>query len=174
MSGTDFNLASRPGRGGLIAAGVLLAVLAMWALWPIRPAVFAPLDAAPIPDSTSAGAVPTPTLDLAAFDRPVFTIAAPPELPKPAAAPPPPPLPPPLKLQLLAIEKLGDGFRAVLYDPDADKVVTVASGNTVAGRTVARVAAEGVVLSLGSLEQPLLLRADRPIDSSRERNGGDR
>ena len=67
----------------------------------------------------------------------------------PLPQPPPPPAaaaaPPPFKLQLLAIIKEDAGaeagtsgvtYKAMVYDPDSDKVLVVAGGDTLGGRLI--------------------------------------
>lgn len=164
---------ARPGPVGSVSAAVAMAAVAAWAVWPISPGIFEPPATTLTPTST-----PTPTLtptqppasppiSFAGFERPVFTTAAAPPSPEIPAAPPPPAPPPPLRLQLLAIEHAGDALRAVLFDPEANAVVSLKSGDRIAGRTVARVAPQGVVFTLGDVEQTLLLCADSPIDAHR-------
>lgn len=159
----DERLRPRPGAGALLAAVPVIAGIAAWALRPLDAREFSSLAATttPAPPTVDPGA----SLDLAGFDRPVFTVPArPADLASREPTPPPqPPPPPPLRLELLAIEHSEAGLRAVLYDPDENTVVTVAQGDTVAGRTVAAISAEGVRLARGGVEHALVLRADRPI-----------
>lgn len=108
-----------------------------WALWPLSPAPAQPpaVHAAPQPLPSEVHLA----LDLDAFRAPIWVAEAPP--PPPPAAPAPPP---PLKLQLLAITREGDALRAVLYDPDTDRLHVVGDGETVTGGTVDRVLADSV------------------------------
>jgi hypothetical protein len=108
---------------------------------------------------TGSSTVAVAPLDVAAFDAPVWTIASAPEPTKPA--PPPPPPPAPLKLQLLGITVEGGQYRAVVFDPDTNKMHIVASGDTVGTRLVQRVEKEEVAFALGAVVQTLTLRPDR-------------
>jgi hypothetical protein len=49
-----------------------------------------------------------------------------------------------VRLQLLAITSDGTALRAVLYEPETDRLHIVGDGQTVSGRTVDRVLADGV------------------------------
>ena len=104
-------------------------------------------------EGTAAPSVPLAPLDVEAFRCPLWV--APPAAPPPAA--PPPPLPA-LRLQLLAIVKDGTGYRAMIYDPDADRVFAAGTGDTAAGRKVERVTASDVQLRDGGGLRTLALR----------------
>jgi len=153
---------SRPPAAVLFAGLLTIAGMTLWAFRPIEAEMLTPLAADPAPPRPPAETLAP--LELVGFERPVFTIAAEPDPVGLASAPPPPsPPPPPLRLELLAIERDGEGLRAVLFDPDENTVVTVSHGDDIAGRSVALVTPEGVVFTLGDVEQSLVLRADRPI-----------
>jgi hypothetical protein len=82
-------------------------------------------------------------------------------------APPPPPPPVPPRLQLLAIlhdEPGPDGYRAMIYDPGADKVLVVGAGERIGSQTVQSVDALSLHFTGDSGEHVLALRAegDRP------------
>ena len=122
-------------RHWAIGGGVLVVASAAWAVWPQRSEPVAPAQlrvATPGP-----AVVKVPTIDIAAFNAPIWNPTPP---AKPAA-----PLPP-LRLQLVAItgENAADGerrFRAAVYDPDTDSLFQVIAGEKVAGRSVIRVTA---------------------------------
>jgi hypothetical protein len=91
-------------------------------------------------------------LDPSAFDTPVWTIAA-------ALQPPaPPPPPPPLKVQLIGILKEDQGYKAVLYDPDTNKILVVSTGEEALGHKIDRVAADTITIRDGPLVRTLALR----------------
>src|SRR5690606_37850712 len=97
-------------------------------------------DAAP-------GDVRVAALDLDAFRVPLWV--APPAPPEPEPEPPPSAPPPPLRMQLVAVVGSGEqgpgAYSAVLYDPDTDRLVVVAAGESLAeGRVVEGVTASGV------------------------------
>lgn len=130
-------------RGAAWASAVMaLAGCAVWAFWPLGSAeVAAPERAAP-PVAPSAGA-PAP-LDLAAFNAPLWVAPPPPPPPVVASVPPPPPPVPPLRWQLLAIVREGESWRAIVYDPDADRVLSLGEGERSGARQVARVTPAGL------------------------------
>jgi hypothetical protein len=140
-------------RRVLVAGAICTTVAGVWALWlPTRPALMLTESDTRVASTES----PPPPLDLAAFDTPVWTIAEPIKV---AAAPPPPPPPPPLRLQLLGIVREGDAYKAVLYDPDSNKVRVVAAGEELQGRRVERIAADTVSIKTGALVQVLALKS---------------
>ncbi|HYE63787.1 MAG TPA: hypothetical protein VD997_17480 [Phycisphaerales bacterium] len=142
----------RSTRRVALLAGLAILVAAGWALY------LPTLDAPESPTLASAAApaeTPAPPLELAAFQTPVWTVAEP---IKEAAAPPPPAPTPPLKVQLIGILKEGDSYKAVLYDPETNKVQVVAAGEDVQGRKVARIAADIVSIQNGRGMQMLTLK----------------
>jgi hypothetical protein len=82
-------------------------------------------------------------LDQAAFRVPIWVAEAAPPTPPPAIATPPPP---PLKLQLLAIVKEGETYKAAVYDPDSDRLLVLGAGDRVGVRTVNAVSRSSVTL----------------------------
>jgi hypothetical protein len=72
--------------------------------------------------------------------------------------PPPPPPPPPLKLQLIGILKEDEVYKAVLYDPETNKIFVVASGQEAQGHRIDRVAPDGVTVKDGTLVRTLALK----------------
>ncbi|MBX3359541.1 MAG: hypothetical protein KF745_14065 [Phycisphaeraceae bacterium] len=139
-------------RPAPMAAAAAALVLAAW--W-----AFAPLGSVEPPETIAHAPEPSrpskPTLialDQAAFHAPLWVAPPPPPAPpSPPPAPPPEPPPPPMRLQLLAIVADGGGdsksptagapsLRAVLYDPDADRLLVLGQGEqATAGYTIDRV-----------------------------------
>lgn len=118
------------------AAIVCVAMTGSWAFWPLG--AIEPGRAPPaIPSSTTPGEVRI-ALDTTPFSAPLWMAPPPPPAPPPKVEPPAPP--PPLKLQLLAIMGSGDNLSAVLYDPDADRILVRKAGESAAGATVQRIA----------------------------------
>lgn len=125
--------------------GVSAAACALAAWWAFRPLPMPRLEAsfsAPTPEE-SVPRLQRPAVDLAAFSAPLWV--APPAPPAtPPITDPPKPLPP-LRVQVLAIvvdaEDIGHEpeFSVLIYDPDADRVLSLRSGDQVAGRTIARI-----------------------------------
>lgn len=119
--------------------GLAIAVSGAIALWPLPPprSLLAPTQ------SADEEVVPfrLASLDLDAFRVPIW-VAPPP----PPAPPTPEPPPPPLRLTLLAIVREGNNYKAALYDPDTDRLLVVASGESVSGRTVESVQSDRVSL----------------------------
>lgn len=114
----------------------------IWAFWP--------MGAVPSKESPS-GDAPTSTpreirlaLDTTPFSAPLWMAPPPPPLP-PTPPPKAEPLPP-LKLQLLAIMGAGEELKAILYDPDADKVLIRKAGESAAGATIKQVTAHEIEL----------------------------
>lgn len=100
--------------------------------------------------------------DPAAFDIALWHV---PPVPEPATEPAPERQAPPTRLTLVAIirEPSGEGeyvLRAALHDPDQDKLLTVAAGETAGAWKVTRVTDEGVELSDGPRTSWLPLRPD--------------
>lgn len=148
---------ARTRRTGIVGAAAVV-VAAAWALWPMRTVRIATPD---LPTQRHEVKVPPEVLAASAFDVPLWTITPPPE---PTPPPPAPPPPPPLKLQLLGISSdpaAPGSFRAALFDPEANRVLVAARGDTVAGRTVAAIDAGAVRFVAGSTVQTLSLSEER-------------
>jgi hypothetical protein len=136
-----------------VCGGAVVAASA-WALWP---------PSTPQVDTPSLAFLVEPVeppklppLDVRAFDTPVWTIAAAlqPSVPAPPTLPPPPPL----KLQLIGILKGGQDYKAVLYDPDSNKLFVVATGGEAQGHKVDRVTADAIAIGDGALIRTLALK----------------
>lgn len=109
-------------------------VVASWALMPLKPVALPeippPLDQAGGPPSQA-----VVTLDQSAFRTPLWVAPTPP----PVVSAPTVQSLPPLRWQLLAIIRVddaGSSYRAMLYDPDSDKVVVVSPGESIGSRRV--------------------------------------
>jgi hypothetical protein len=154
-------LARRTRRGLVVCAGLTLCA-ALFAAWPVGVVGVDPITQADsIEPIGASGSKPTMVaLDVAAFDVPVWLTPPPPPLPPPAVevAAKPSALPP-LKLELLGIIREGNTYRAVVYDPDTDKVAVVGSGDTLAGRKVDRVSVDALAIRDTSGIRTLTLKA---------------
>lgn len=126
------NLPSPRARRTAFAVTVLFACAA-FAFWPLRPIGIN----TPVIERTQSPAKQVVALDTAAFRAPIW-VAEPPPPPPPAPIATPPP-PPPLRLQLLAIIRESDAYKAAIYDPDTDRILVVAAGEKLGTRTVERV-----------------------------------
>jgi hypothetical protein len=149
-------LAQSRRRTKYVAAACSMAVMGalVWALVPTHPPI---IETPSLEVANAAADLPPPApLDVKAFETPVWTIAAAPQ--PPAPSPPPPPAPPPLKLQLIGIIKEAEVYKAVIYDPDTNKLFVVASGETAAGHTVDRVIADSITIKDGALVRTLALK----------------
>lgn len=144
--------------GRLRTAPCLVAVVlsAWWALAPLE----SPDMSVPELDEleTAPDGPRLATLDVDAFRVPLWV--SPPAPPEPEPDPPPPP---PLRMQLLAVVGGPESYSAVLYDPDADRLVVVAPGEALAqGRVVEGVTARGVRIRDGEHIRTLAVRDDAP------------
>jgi hypothetical protein len=119
-----------------------------------RLAVQVPSIAPPMAESPPAERS-LPPLDLAAFHAPLWVVPPP---PPPPAAPAPPP--PPLKLQLIAIVREGEGYKAALYDPDQDKLFIVGTGERIAGRIIEEVRAGDLTIQDHGISRTLALKSE--------------
>lgn len=120
-------------KGRILMAGSVLASGAAFALWPVAPTRISP----PVFETTtSEPKKPVAALDLAAFRTPIWVAEPPPPAPVVQAPVPPPP---PLKLQLLAIVREADTYKAAVYDPETDRILVVAAGEKLGTRTVEQV-----------------------------------
>lgn len=148
------------------ASGLGLAVLAIWALRPLpMPTLAANLPSVEVTDFAVTPTTQVASLDTRAFSTPLWV--APPALPVPPAPPPPPP---PLKLQLIAIvtepspdatagTSPASSIRSVLiYDPDADRMLSLKIGDRIAGRTIEKITEASVTLKDGSHTRTLSLQ----------------
>lgn len=151
---------SRTLRFVQVVALIACTVLAWWAFKPLtsshdeRSGQFSqPANKMP-PASKS-------TLDVLAYAAPLWVAPPPPPAPAPAAVPSPPP--PPLRLQLLAIVKEDGGYKALIYDPDADKLILAATGELVGGQSISRIDATQIELKgQGVGTRTLALRTPNP------------
>lgn len=155
MTPPDAAATSRGARSHrrLHAVATLLAVAILptlaWALWPSRDP--------DIPHVRAAEAADIPAATLVSFDADAFSTpiwVAPPPPPKPPELErtlPPPPPPEPLKVQLLSIVRDGDTRRAMLFDPDTKKILTLVVGDHVGpmsgSRTITSITDKDVVIT---------------------------
>ncbi len=140
MAHATYHAGAGLGRRGFGSAvsGALVFACSVWAFFPLDTAqVETPQIASTEVESQSTTRA---ALDLAAFNAPLWVTPPPPPTVIAAPAPPPPPPPPPLRWQLLAIVREGSGYRALVYDPETDKVLSLAEGDESGPRRVARVA----------------------------------
>lgn len=150
-----------------VAVPALVAGAAWWGLGPVHLPFSVPDPVSPT--SAATGPTPTPTeqfelaaWDILAFKTPIW-VAAPEAPPEPAAvtvALPPPP--PPRNLQLLAIVRQDDRYRAVLYDQDLDRLFTVSTGEALSGRTVLEIDRLSITLGDGPALTRLVLDPGQP------------
>lgn len=140
-------------RGSRIVSSVAALALTAAAWWAFKPL---PTPDFTMPALSNASPFLAP-VQLAALDTGVFSTPLWVAPPAPPAAPTPPPPPPPLpafKLQLIAIVRDGsdpDAPRSVLmYDPDADRLVTLRPGDQIAGRRIERITQNSVEIREGT------------------------
>lgn len=149
---------TRRTRRGLVTCASLTLCAALFAVWPVSVDPITPPESIG-PINTISSKPVMIALDVAAFDVPVWLAPPPPpvvELAAKPAAPSPPP--PPLKLELLGIIREGNAYRAVVYDPDTDKVAVVGSGDSLAGRKVDRVSVDALAIRDASGIRTLTLK----------------
>ena len=100
--------------------------------------------------------------DRSAFNTPLWIAPTPP--PPPPPPPAPPPTPPPLRLQLLAIIKDqyngGEQYKAMVYDPDTDKVLVIAAGEKVGSSSVESIDELGLRIKDAHGTRSLTLKSD--------------
>jgi hypothetical protein len=133
---------------------------AVWSFAPTKSQVIEPSQAA---DGTHDAPPALAALDRDAFRAPLWVAPPAPPAPPVASAPPPP-----LKLQLLAVVheggERGNGgvYKAMLYDPDSDKILVAGDGETVLGKKIEKVTGSGVQIRDGANLRTLALRTDQP------------
>lgn len=149
----------------------------VWAIW-TRPAVN--VEKIPVSSSVNSPRGKVEALPLTSFDAPLWYIPPAPPTPAVIASPVVAPPPPPLSLQVLGImrpsvsqaARASDAFpitaaensrefRAILYDPDRDRVWTADVGKTIAGFVVKAIDDRGVDLDDGSGPRRVVLVAAR-------------
>lgn len=143
-----------------------------WAMWPLR--------SPEIPRVKDGEAAPSLAVTQVAFDADAFVTPlwvappAPPTPPPPTPMPetqPAPPPPTPLKVQLLSILREPSGNRAMFYDPDTKRVLTLAVGDPVGAtsdkRTIAAISEREVEISGPRGTQTLSLRELQPTTTSK-------
>jgi len=164
------SLLQRRRRRVLIAGAAVALVATFWVVWPLIAPQYDDVYAAGVPSAGAARENPGPRARSATDPRPPATLDAeafqvalwtPPPLKNAVVAVPPPPPPPPFKLQLLGIA--GDGtadspLRACLYDPETDRVLLVAQGDTVKPFLIRRLTRENIEFVDGTRVERLTLR----------------
>ncbi len=151
----------RPSRGcrhlGRALALMCVAACGLWAFMPLGPAhVDVPNVSA---SAASDRSVVPAALDVAAFNAPLWVAPAPPPLA--VAEVTPPPLPP-LKWQLLAIVREDTGYKALVYDPDTDRLLVLKEGDDSGPQRVERVTATTLDVRGGAGVRTLALREAAP------------
>jgi hypothetical protein len=142
---------------GRVLTLMCIAACGVWAFMPLGPAQ---VSVPEISASAAAARPPTPSsLDLAAFNAPLWVAPAP-ASPSVAEAPPPPP--PPLKWQLLAIVREDTGYKALVYDPDTDRLLVLKEGDDSGPQRVERVTATTMDVRGGTGVRTLALREAAP------------
>lgn len=171
--------AQRRTRATRACAITLVVAVGAWAFWPTVNAGDLERDTpAMTPNDRPNLYLQTPAkpLDLAAFDAALWIA---PPAPVVATAAPPPAPPPALRAQLIAIASSiatsdatsasgasttaatsAPNLAAIFYDPDADVLRTLRTGDRIDGRTINAIDRDGVTLSLGDTTQRLDLRPD--------------
>lgn len=97
-------------------------------------------------------------LDQACFDAPIWLAAPiPPPPPAPSKPPAAPPPPAPLKWQLIAIERDGTTYRAILYDPQASQMIAGKEGDRLGTRQITKVTATTIEIRDGTFVRTLAL-----------------
>lgn len=156
-------------RKALARAAAALSVLAAgW--WAMRPLEQPDLSLPAVPDAPGTDLSPVgepamlAALDDSAFHVPLwFSPPPPPPSSAPSVESQPAPLPP-FKLQLLAIVRepgaagANDRFKALLYDPDTDKILEAAAGQSIGERTVVGITEREITLSDRAGTRTLSLR----------------
>lgn len=138
----------------LLAMLALIGACASFAAWPVS--VSPPPESAPDLSEKEPAKKQTLALDLAAFRVPLWVADPAPPPPPVAAAPPSPPSP--LKLQLLAIIHESDVYKAAVYDPDSDRILVVAAGERIGGRSVDKIDKASLTLRDDTGKRVLALR----------------
>ncbi|MCI0353304.1 MAG: hypothetical protein L0Z53_28120 [Acidobacteriales bacterium] len=134
---------------GLIA----VTACAVWALAPLPVPSSNPLQISGEQPSLPSTPVDSTTIDSEAFAR--ARLWNPKQLPQPA---PMQAQAQPLRLQLIGIIHAEGRLQAALYDPDADRLLIVSSGQTIKGHQVTKITAKTVELSSGQSKLELHLK----------------
>lgn len=138
-----------------VAIACLIVLLGLWAFRPLPHS----LGGAAVPEERVEVGLAAPlALDQAAFSAPLWVVPAPPAAPAPP--PPPPPPPPPIRWQLLAVVVDGAAPRALIYDADSNRVVSLAAGDALGPRRVTRVGRRSVDVRDSAGERTLTLGAE--------------
>jgi hypothetical protein len=140
-----------------LALAVAVAACAWWALGPMEHPEVEKHAWPPPPPTAAPPARQLLSLDVSAFSAPLWV--APPSAPVAEATA----STPPLRLQLVAIVRDGESLRAVLYDPDTDRLLVSGPGDAVGDGTIESVSLSGLVLRNPSGTRTLSLNARGPV-----------
>lgn len=139
----------RPRRLVPAAAIATIALAAWWALKPLPEVALPAASPGPARTTTTSDSAAQTAMDTSGFSVPLW-VAPPAPPPAPVAEPPPPP-PPPLRLRLIAIVRepgvsgAAPVASVLLYDPDADRLLSLAEGDRLGdGRTITRITESAV------------------------------
>lgn len=123
-----------------VARGLGLVCMTACVLWAFLP-LETPRATPPQTDASQSevAIAARPEFDVAAFNVPLWVAPPPVKVAQASPPAPPPPPPPPLKWQLLAIVKEESTYKAVVYDPDTDKVLVLGEGDESGACRIAKV-----------------------------------
>lgn len=142
-------------RPRVLACAAFLFGCGLWAFTPLE----ARLPPEPAPSRSTPTKVPTGPLpfNAAAFHTPVWISPAKEEALADVSPPPPPA--PPVRFQLVAVIRGESGHKAVLYDPDADRLIVLGENQSSRGLTAIRLTPTSVDLSDNAGVRTLALRS---------------
>ena len=150
-----------PSRARIAIALCGVAACAVWAFAPLSDTVASvPVTETVTPQQET---ILVSAFNAAPFSRPIWP--PPPEPPKAPPPLPPPPAAPELRAQLIAITGDGDTRQAIVYDPAADTLRTVMVGDAIDHRTVTRITADSVDLTLPAPHNKTSTLTLKPADA---------
>lgn len=155
MSSTPSSRILGLARPSVLASAACLFGCGLWAFLPLDTGL--PSQPSPPrskPTEVQAGPVP---FNAAAFHTPIWITPAKVEVTADASPPPPPA--PPVRFQLLAVIRGERDCKAVLYDPDSDRLIVLGQNQSSRGLTATRLTPTSVDLSDGTGMQTLALRS---------------
>lgn len=138
----------------------IIALCALWAWQPHEPNEHSEIPRDLHPATTPRIEDEQERIDQSAFIARLWNPPPPPEARDRRLAEQTAPPPKPLRLQLIGITDDGRQLRAALYDPDADRLLIVVSGDHVKTLTVT-IMPDAVELADGQVTHRLTLRKDR-------------
>ncbi len=129
---------TRVPRRVLASCAAAVATCTAWAFWPLPRRDASP----PTPALHERPRTALASLDPEAFRTPIWVAEPPPTVPEK------PPPAPPVRLRLVAIVRDSDELlRAILFDPDSNRLITAAAGETIANHLVEAIDHERVTIS---------------------------